>query len=392
MALPLAAGRLEFALTTITGCAFEPFAVEVPDAVLQDLRERVRRTRWPDPAPGEPWAQGVDLDYLRGLLEYWADGFDWPSQERWLNRFQHRVAHVDGVRIHFVHHRAAHGGVALVLTHGWPSTFVELLSLVDRLGDRFDLVVPSLPGYAFSERPRRAGVDRAFVAGLWHRLMQGLGYERYGAHGGDFGAGVATSMALAQPQRVIGIHLSTPEVWPYTGPGATSLSPEEQAYVDHVARWEETERGYSAVQSTRPQTLAYGLHDSPAGLAAWVLDKWRSWSDSGGDLDARFGRDALLTMLTLWWATGSITSSMRDYYDNRWHGTPIGPADFVTAPTAMAVFAHEFVSEGEPPRSWYERLYNIRRWTVFPRGGHFAAAEEPDLLASDIAEFFTDLP
>ena len=179
--------------------------------------------------------------------------------------------------------------------------------------------------------------------------MQGLGYERYGAHGGDFGAGVATSMALAQPQRVIGIHLSTPEVWPYTGPGATSLSPEEQAYADHVARWEETERGYSAVQSTRPQTLAYGLHDSPAGLAAWVLDKWRSWSDSGGDLDARFGRDALLTMLTLWWATGSITSSMRDYYDNRWHGTPIGPADFVTAPTAMAVFAHEFVPKGNRP-------------------------------------------
>ena len=195
--------------------------------------------------------------------------------------------------------------------------------------------------------------------------MQGLGYERYGAHGGDFGAEVADVLALAQPQRVIGIHLSTPEVWPYTGPGATSLSPEEQAYADHVARWEETERGYSAVQSTRPQTLAYGLHDSPAGLAAWVLDKWRSWSDSGGDLDARFGRDALLTMLTLWWATGSITSSMQ-LLRQPLARHPIGPADFVTAPTAMAVFAHEFVSEGEPPRSWYERLYNIRRWTVFP--------------------------
>ena len=176
--------------------------------------------------------------------------------------------------------------------------------------------------------------------------MQGLGYERYGAHGGDFGAGVATYMALSQPDRVIGIHLSTPEMWPYTGPGAPPLSVEEQAYVDHVARWEETERGYSAVQSTRPQTLGYGLNDSPAGLAAWVLDKWRSWSDSGGDLDGRFGRDALLTMLTIWWATGSITSSMRDYYDNRWHGTPIGPADFVTVPTAMAVFANEFVPEG----------------------------------------------
>jgi pimeloyl-ACP methyl ester carboxylesterase len=370
----------------------EPFVVAVPEVVLDDLRGRIRGTRWPDPAPGEPWAQGVDLEYLRGLLAYWADGFDWRARERWLNGFEHRVADVDGVRIHFVHHRAAGGGgVPLILTHGWPSTFVELLSLVERLGDRFDIVVPSLPGYGFSQRPPRVGVDRAFVAGLWHRLMQGLGYERYGAHGGDFGVGVATYMALLQPERIIGIHLSTPETRPYTGPGAAPLSVEEQSYVDHVARWDETERGYSAVQSTRPQTLGYGLNDSPAGLAAWVLDKWRSWSDSGGDLDARFGADTLLTMLTIWWASGSITSSMRDYYDNRWHGTAIGPSDFVAVPTAMAVFPNEFVPEGQPPRSWYERLYAIRRWTVFPRGGHFAAAEEPDLLAGDIAEFFTDL-
>jgi pimeloyl-ACP methyl ester carboxylesterase len=369
----------------------EPFAVAVPDAVLDDLRARIRRTRWPDPAPGEPWSQGADLDYLRGLLAYWADGFDWRARERQLNRYEHHVAEVDGVRVHFVRHRAAGGGVPLILSHGWPSTFVELLGLVDRLGDQFDLVVPSLPGYAFSQRPPRTGVDRAFVARLWHRLMQGLGYERYGAHGGDFGAGIATQMALTQPDRMIGIHLSTPEIWPYIGPGAPPLSAAEQAYIDHVNRWDETERGYSAVQSTRPQTLGYALNDSPAGLAAWVLDKWRSWSDSGGDLDARFGRDALLTMLTIWWATGSITSSMRDYYDNRWHGTPIGPADVVRVPTAMAVFANEFVPEGEPPRSWYERLYQIRRWTVFPRGGHFAAAEEPDVLADDIAEFFADL-
>ena len=369
----------------------EPFAVAVSDAVLDDLRERIRRTRWPDSAPGEPWAQGADLGYLRGLLEYWADGFDWRTQEQWLNRFDHRVADVDGVRIHFVHHRADDARVPLVLTHGWPSTFIELLSLVDRLGDRFDLVVPSLPGYAFSQRPSHSGVDRAFVARLWHRLMQGLGYERYGAYGGDFGAGVATAMALSQPDRVIGIHLSTAEMSPYSGPGAPPLSAEEQSYLDHVARWEATERGYSAVQSTRPQTLGYALNDSPAGLAAWVLDKWRSWSDSGGDLDGRFGRDALLTMLTIWWATGSITSSMRDYYDNRWFGAPIGPSDVVAVPTAMAVFANEFVPEGEPPRSWYERLYDIRRWTVFPRGGHFAAAEEPDLLAGDIAGFFADL-
>jgi pimeloyl-ACP methyl ester carboxylesterase len=266
-------------------------------------------------------ARAVDLGYLRGLLAYWADGFDWRERERELNRYVHRVAEVDGVRIHFVH-RPGSGRVPLVLTHGWPSTFAELLPLVDRVDDRFDLVVPSLPGYAFSPRPPRTGVDRAYVAALWHRLMQGLGYQRYGAHGGDFGAGVATHMALSQPDRMIGIHLSTPEMTPYTGPDSLPLSAAEQDYVEHVARWEQTERGYSAVQSTRPQTLGYGLNDSPAGLAAWVLDKWRSWSDSRGDLDARFGRDILLTMLTLWWATGSITSSMRDYYDNRWHAHP----------------------------------------------------------------------
>jgi pimeloyl-ACP methyl ester carboxylesterase len=367
------------------------FHVAISQAVLDDLRDRIHHTRWPDPAPGEPWSQGVDLAYLRDLLAYWADGFDWRARERELNRFEHRVAEVRGVRVHLVHHRRPGNQLALVLTHGWPSTFVELLPLVERLGDRFDLVIPSLPGYAFSQRPRQVGVDRAFVADLWHDLMEGLGYRRYGAHGGDFGAGVATSMALAKPGRMVGIHLSTAEMSPYVGPESPPLSAEEQAYVAHLERWDATERGYSSVQSTRPQTLGYGLNDSPAGLAAWVLDKWRSWSDSDGDLDARFGRDLLLTMLTLWWATGSITSSMRDYYDNRWHAAPLGPGDRVHVPTAMAVFANELVPEGEPPRSWYERLYDIQRWTVFPRGGHFAAAEEPDLLAGDIAEFFAGL-
>ncbi len=363
-----------------------PFRIDVADSVLDDLRRRLRAARWPEPAPGPSWSQGTDLDYLRALVDYWDVTFDWRAQESRLNSYEQFTADVDGTRLHFVHRRS--GKPPLILTHGWPSTFAELLPLVDRLADDFDLVVPSLPGYAFSARPDEVAVDRAYVAQLWHRLMQGLGYDTYGACGGDFGAGVATSMALTAPERMTGIHLSTSELTPYLGPGSTPLTPEEQAYVDHLARWDETERGYSAIQSTRPQTLGYALNDSPVGLAAWLVEKWRAWSDSGGDIDAHVGRDSLLTTITLYWVTGSITSSMRDYYDNRWHGTAIGPDDRVGVRTAMAVFANEFVPEGEPPRSFYERLYDIERWSVLPRGGHFAATEAPDLLATDIREFF----
>lgn len=363
-----------------------PFRIHLDEQVLDDLRGRLRAARWPDPAPGPAWSQGTDLDYLRSLVDHWSDGFDWRAQEERLNGYEQFVVEIDDVSLHVVHRSS--GKPPLVLTHGWPSTFAEMLPLVDRLSDRFDLVVPSLPGYAFSSRPARTGVDRTCVAGLWHRLMQGLGYDEYGATGGDFGAGVATYMALTDPRRMTGIHLSTTEVLPYLGPGSAPLTPEESAYLDHLDRWDETERGYSAIQSTRPQTLGYALNDSPVGLAAWLVEKWRAWSDSDGDVDAHIGRDDLLTTLTLYWATGSITSSIRDYYDNRWHGRSIGPQDRVTVPTGIGVFAHEFVPEGAPPRSLLERLYDVRRFTVHPRGGHFAATEVPDLLADDIAAHF----
>jgi len=218
--------------------------------------------------------------------------------------------------------------------------------------------------------------------------MRELGYERYGAYGSDFGAGVATFMALDDPAAMLGVHLSNLELEPYTGPGSRPLSEAETGYVAAMRRWDDVERGYSAIQSTKPQTAGYGLNDSPAGLAAWVLEKWRSWSDSGGDLGAHFSRDLLLTVVTVFWVTETITSSMRNYFDNRWFGAAIGLHDFVDVPTAVAVFANHFVHEGTPPREWAERLYNIRRWTPMPRGGHFAAVEEPALLARDIAAFF----
>ena len=292
-----------------------PFDISIPDEVLSDLAARIRSTRWPQPAPGPAWAQGTDLGYLKGLLAYWADGSDWRAQERRLNGFRHHRATLGGTHIHFVHERARQGeGIPLILTHGWPSAFIELLPLVPLLtdpkghgidGPAFDLVIPSLPGYGFSGRPMVANYRT--VARMWHELMQGLGYGRYGAGGGDFGAGVATYMAIEDPARMIGIHLTTMELWPATGQGTRPLTAAENDYVAQVRQWDAAERGYSAIQSTRPQTLGYALNDSPAGLAAWLIEKWRAWSDSGGDLDARFSRDFLLTLLTVYWATQSIT-------------------------------------------------------------------------------------
>ena len=383
------------------GPAVQPFSVAVDTAVLDDLRTRIHRTRLPEAAPGERWAQGTDRDWLEGLLGYWADAFDWRTAERELNRFAHYHARIGDAVVHFVHERARHGGgIPLILGHGWPSCFGELLPLVPLLtdpaghgisGPAFDVVIPSLPGYGFSSRPGAPErVTYRYVAGLWHTLMRDLGYARYAAGGGDFGAGIATFMALDNPAPLIGLHLTNLELTPWTGPGSRPLSVAEQAYLEQAQRWDRTERGYTAIQSTKPQTVGYALTDSPAGLAAWILEKWRSWSDCHGDLQSRFSADFLLTVVTLYWVTSTITSSMRDYYDNRrWQGEPrLGPDDIAQVPTAVAVFPHTLVPEGEPPREWAERLYDIHRWTVMPAGGHFAPAEEPELVARDIAAFF----
>lgn len=378
-----------------------PFSIAVDDAVLADLRMRIRNTRWPDAAPGAPWSQGTDREYLKQLLAYWADGFDWRAQERALNAWAHFHADVDGTRIHFVHERAKDGsGIPLILTHGWPSSVAEILPLVPLLtdprahgldGPSFDVVIPSLPGYAFSERPARTGYRH--VASMWHRLMQGLGYGRYGAGGGDFGAGATTFMALDAPDRMIGVHLSNLEIAPYTGPGSRPLTPAERGFCERNDEFWADEHGYKAIQSTKPQTLGHALNDSPAGLASWILEKWHSWSDSRGNLDERLSRDFLLTTVTLYWVTQTITSSMRDYFDNdnRRFRIRVGPDDFVHVPTGVAVFANSFVDEGTPPREWAERLYDVRRWSPMPSGGHFAPVEEPVLLARDIAGFFGSL-
>jgi len=354
----------------------QPYQIHITDEVLDDLRARLRQTRWPGQLPAIGWEQGTEQEWLRQLVSYWADTFDWRAWERKLNALQHFTW--EG--IHFVHQRAASArGIPLILTHGWPSSFLDYIDMLPML-EQFDVVVPSLPGYGFSPRPPEVGINYRYVAARWHRLMTALGYSRYGAGGGDFGAGVSTFLALDHGPAVIGIHLTTPELTPTVEDAV--LSDEELSYLAVNRGWATVERGYSAIQSTKPQTIGYGLNDSPTGLAAYLGEKWRSWSD------VTPSNDFLCATLTLYWATQTITSSMRDYWDNRRY--PVDPA-YVGTPTAFGVFANETVPEGEPPRAYLERLYNVRRWTVFPRGGHFAPVEQPAAVAGDLSAFFRDV-
>ena len=375
----------------------QPFRVEIGSDVIEDLRERVSRTRWPNDPPGARWSQGTDLGYLQDFLRFWAEDLDWAAQERELNSLHHYETVIDGGRIHFVHEPAVGGiGVPLLLLHGWPSCYVDYSAAIPLLtdpaahgieGPGFDVVVPSLPGYGFSQRPAAVDVNYATTAQLFHQLMDRLGYERFGAGGGDFGSGIAAHMALQEPRRLIGLHLTNVEIGPDCE-GDQPWSSAEETFFAARAAWDARERGYSTIQSTKPQTLGYGLMDSPAGLAAWLLEKWRSWTDSHGDPGARLGNEFLATLATIYWVTGSITTSIRDYYDNRWHGTELADDAYVECPTAVAVFGHQYVKEAEPPRGWVERLYNVQRWTEMPSGGHFAPAEEPMLFAADLTATF----
>jgi pimeloyl-ACP methyl ester carboxylesterase len=370
-----------------------PFRIEVSDEILLDLLSRLRNTRWPADAPGEPWQLGTDVSFLRRLADYWLTEFDWRQQEERLNRAPQFTTEIDGTRIHFVYQRAsAGGGVPILLTHGWPSAFIEYLPTAELLAAAgFDVVVPSLPGYGFSERPQEIGVNYRAVARLWHELMGRLGNEHYGVGGGDFGAGVATMLAFDHPDEVVGLHLTNFEILPSGLDYQPPLTTDERAYLDASSRWWEMEEGYKKIQGTKPQTLSFALSDSPVGLAAWILEKWRSWTDSHGDLEEKFGFDFPLTLVTLYWATGTFATSIRDYYDNRWHPSRPAAGERIETPTAFAVFDSYFGGEPVPPRSLAERLYNVTRWTPMPRGGHFAPIEEPRLVADDIQAFFEAL-
>ncbi|MET7706939.1 epoxide hydrolase family protein [Micromonospora sp. NPDC005413] len=379
--------------------SFSSFRVDVSDAVLDDLRARLARTRFTDRSGTQPWQGGVDPDYLRDLVPYWHDGFDWRAREAELNAYPHHLALVGGRKLHFLHVRAvrpagAPATLPLILSHGWPSSFVEMLPLVDRLtdparyggdpADAFDVVVPSLPGFAYSELPKEP-LTRAVLARTLHELMTDvLGYQRYGAFGGDVGGVVTGWLGALYPEQVAGIHMIHP---PFPASfDARPLSAAEQAYLDAEAAYDETDGGYSAIMGTRPDTLAAALVDSPAGLAAWLVDKYRDWSDNHGDLANSIDRDTLLTIITLYWATDTIGSSFRQYVDFD-HNTP---RPMITVPAAFTVSTEP--SQASFPRSIAERACtDIRHWSEPGRGGHFMPLEEPDLLAGELRQFFTSL-
>jgi pimeloyl-ACP methyl ester carboxylesterase len=373
----------------------QPFAIEISDAVLGDLRERLSRTRWPDEVPGSVWDYGTNLGYLKDLVAYWRDTFDWRAQERRLNELAQFRTDIDGSLIHFIHIRGkGPAPFPLVLTHGWPSSFFEHTKLIPLLtdpvahggdaADAFDVVVPSMPGFGFSGRPTERFVSTR-VADLWAELMHALGYDRFGAHGGDIGGGVTARLGQFHPDVVAGIHVTN--VYGSIRTDDPPASEAERRHLEQQARWERDEGAYEDLQATRPQTLAYGLNDSPAGLAAWIIEKYRAWSDSDGDLERTFTKDELLTNITIYWATETIASSFRPYWDAR-HNPDPRPWIPITVPCAVALFPRDLE---HPPREFAERSYNVQRWTEMPRGGHFAALEEPQLVATDIREFFREL-
>ena len=384
----------------------EPFHIRVSDEVLADLRDRLWRTRWPDQIVDSGWRYGTNQEYLRELVTYWLEDFDWRAQESALNRLPHFRAEVDGYGLHFIHQRG-HGPapLPLLISHGWPDSFAGFTDIIGPLtdpaayggdpADAFDVVIPSLPGYGFSDRPHAPGMDVMRVAALFAGLMEGLGYTTYGAQGGDWGAAVSTALATAFPDRVCGIHLNMLIAARPPAGDVAQLTAAEHQLIERFEQFRKDETGYMQIQGTKPQTLAYGLNDSPAGLAAWIVEKFRRWSDCAGDVERRFSKDRLLTNITLYWVTETINSSMRLYYETM-HNPALG-ADRsggsstvfkVTVPTAAAIFPAEIYS---PPRHWAERTYNITRWTEMPAGGHFAAMEEPALLVDDIRAFFRGL-
>ena len=377
-----------------------PFRIGIPQADLDDLEERLARTRFPDELPGVGWSRGVPLDYLKELAEYWRASYDWREHEAKLNEFPQYTTEIDGQNVHFLHVRSPEqDALPLILTHGWPGSVVEFLDIIGPLtdprahggdpADAFHLVIPSLPGFGFSGPTREAGWTERRIAAAFAELMRRLGYESYGAQGGDVGAGVSPDLGRVAPDHVVGVHVNAATVGfmpfpPLDDAELAQLTDSEKARVERIGEFMSEDFGYAQIQSTRPQTLAYGLTDSPAGQLAWIVEKFKEWTFPSAELpETAIDRDRLLTNVMLYWLTGTAGSSGRLYYENMHSGN--WPARS-TVPTGVAVFAEDIAI-----RRYAEQNNTIVHWSEFDRGGHFAAMEVPDLLVGDVRDFFRPL-
>lgn len=376
-----------------------PFRLTVSEADLGDLRDRLRRTRWPEREPVPDWSQGVPLAYLQDLCAYWAEQYDWRATEARLNAIPQFRIEIDGFNIHFLHVRSPHPqALPLVLTHGWPGSVVEFLKVIGPLtdpvahggeaADAFDVVCPSLPGFGFSDKPRTTGWGIGRIAAAWRALMDGLGYARYGASGSDWGTSVSTLLGQLDPEHVVGIHLVPPLAPPDPATFA-ELTARERAALATLERSAEWDSGYSQEQGTRPQTIGYALTDSPAALCAWIIEKFWAWTDHDGDLENVLSRDELLDNLMLYWLPATGASGARLYWEsirqvNGWIAREVD--ETIDVPTGCTIFPKELQ---RPSRRWAERRFrDIRYWNEPERGGHFAAFEQPELFVDEVRTFF----
>ena len=382
------------------GSSITPFEIVVPDAAISDLKTRLQNTRLPDQISETTWEYGTDKTYLAELIDYWENEFDWKEQERTLNEFDHFKTEIDEIEMHFIHQRSEHpDAIPLMIVHGWPGSISEFSKIIDPLvdpvayggsaSDAFHVITPSLPGFGFSSAPTQPGYSPEKIAHILAALMEKIGYQRYAIAGGDWGAIINRYLAFNYPDRLIGLHSNMM----LAGPPTDREQRADVTQVEETARaargaYMQNERAYQQIQGSKPQTLGYGLNDSPTGLAAWIVEKFHGWTDmpqgATGYLDNHFTKDELLTNIAIYWFTGTITSSTRIYYENS--KTPIEtPLGFINVPTGAAIFPAEiFVT----PRAWAEAAYDLRHWSVMSEGGHFAALEKPDLYLNDLQIFF----
>jgi len=369
----------------------QPFRINIPQNILDDLKSRIKNTRWTDEITRSGWTYGANLEYMKELTDYWLNKFDWRKTEEEINSYPNFIADIDGYKIHFLHVKVkGQKSFLLIITHGWPGSFLEMMKIIPMLTSNseftFDLVIPSMMGYGFSEKINKPGCNVRFMADLWFKLMQELGYEKFGAQGGDFGAGVSTALALNYPENVTGIHLNyIPGSYkPYLKEGET-LTSEEVQFEKDEEEWFQREGAYAAQHSTKPLTLAFGLNDSPIGLCSWIIEKFYDWADCKGNIENVFTKDELLANVTLYWITETIHSSIRLYNENSKVPLHFTKDDFIKVPVGISHFPLE---EPFPPKKYIERGYNVQHWTEMPEGGHFAAMEQPVLLAEDIINYF----